>query len=83
MRYFVAYDNENEVYEEEQLRNFINTAVIHNKDIADFHVIALDSRLKDYQALFIGDCIGFYDEVAMGIMNGDSPLVALLEWLDK
>lgn len=38
MKYKITFENHTEYVDDEGLRNFINIAVIHNKDISNFKV---------------------------------------------
>ena len=82
MNYFIYFENHTwYVYNDQELKNFIDTAVLHNKDIAEFHVISLDSRLTEAQAKRIGYVTNFGYEIGKSLMFGDTPIEAVLEWI--
>lgn len=82
MNYFIIDGSNNwDVVDEEQLKNYVLTAIIHNKDIQECLIIGLDSRLTEEQANFIGFSTGFSTEINEQMENGDSPLEAVMEWI--
>jgi len=82
MNYFVWYDNNQwDVLNDDEFKNFIEVEVIHNKDISEFCMITLDSRLKKNQAKLIANVTGFVEEIDSALKSGDSPLEAVMEWI--
>lgn len=83
MQYFVILNQGKdwEILDDTQFKDFIEIAVIHNKDVAEFVVITIDSRLTTNQATFIGYISGFKEEISTALKNGDSPFEAVTEWI--
>lgn len=85
MKYFVTFpeDKDWDVLDDNQLRHLIDTAVINNKDISEFGVTAISTRLTETQAKFIGRVSGLEGEIKMEMDKGSTPYEAVMEWIEK
>ena len=78
-KFVIIYGGHMEFVDEQGLKNFVEVAVIHNKDIASFRVIDLDRRLTDKDALTIAEYLNIKNEVLNTLLKGVAPLEALHE----
>lgn len=85
MKYFVTFPEEKDwdILDDNQLKHLINTAVINNKDVSEFGVIAISTRLTEIQAKFIGIVSELEGEIRMEMDKGSTPYEAVMEWIEK
>lgn len=71
MRIFaITFGKHTNVYTEPQFENFIETAVLQNKDVSSFEVTEIDSRLSEEKGYRIAQKLGFAGVYAIETQNG-------------
>lgn len=75
-KFAILYDGGTEIHDESGLKNFIETAVLHNRDIHNFGVVEIDSRLTEVEANVIASRLGKGDDVVDLMDNGATPYEA-------
>lgn len=78
--FFIITDFGTFTYDEIQLADFVNMALLQNKDVHHFEVYELSERLTKQDAIDIAYHSGLESEVTRTIDEGLSPLQALKDW---
>ena len=79
MRLFcISFDENSEVYTEEQFINFIHVAVFNNRDIAIFKVVEIDPRLNRSQGFNVAQRLGFGSAYMIDTKNGLTPFESVI-----
>lgn len=76
--FYIDYGSRPVVYNEKGLENFVKVAVLHNKDIASFKCVELDSRLSDVKGFEIAQKFGFAVEYVLETQNGMTPFESII-----
>lgn len=71
MRIFnVTFGKCSKILTEIQFKNFIETAVLHNRNVSSFEVTEIDSRLSEEKGYRIAQKLGFAGVYAIETQNG-------------
>ncbi len=80
--FYIDYGSRPVIYNEKGLENCIKVAVLHNKDIANFSVTEIDSRLNVDKGFNISQRLGFPAEYIIETQNGMTPFESIVGHID-
>ena len=73
-QFFIKFEGVGNIYSEEGLKSFIETAVLRDKAISRFTVVEIDSRISKQDTFVISSCYKKVGEF-LSAMKNEEPLL--------